>query len=44
MSVLIFLYSNTLVLNVKMNISALMSKHELRRMRVVMAVNEVSRQ
>lgn len=43
-SVLIFLYSNTLVLNIKMNISVLITKHDLHRLHMVMAVNEVSRQ
>lgn len=42
--VLIFLYSNTLVLNIKMNISVLITKHDLHRLHMVMAVNEFSRQ
>lgn len=43
-SVLIFLYSNTLGLNIKMNISVLITRHHLHRLHMVMAVNEVSRQ
>lgn len=43
-SVLIFLNSNSLVLNIEMAISMLITKHDLHRLDMVMAVNELSRQ
>lgn len=43
-SVLIFLSSNSLVLNIEMAISMLSTKHDLHRLDMVMAVNELSRQ
>lgn len=43
-SVLIFFNSNSLVLNIKMTISMLITKHDLHRLHMVMAVNELSRQ
>lgn len=44
LSVLIFLNSNSLVLNAEMTISMLITKHDLQRLHMVMAVNELSRQ
>lgn len=43
-SVLIFLNSNSLVVNIEMTISMLITKHDLHRLHMVMAVNELSRQ
>lgn len=43
-SVLIFLNSNSLVVNIEMTISMLIIKHDLHRLHMVMAVNELSRQ
>lgn len=43
-SVLILLNSNSLVLNMEMTISMLITKHDLHRLHMVMAVNELSRQ
>lgn len=43
-SVLIFLNSNSLVLNIEMTISMLITKHDLHRLHMVMAVNELSRE
>lgn len=43
-SVLIFPSSNSLVLNIEMAISMLITKHDLHRLHMVMAVNELSRQ
>lgn len=43
-SVLIFFNSNSLVLNIEMTISMLITKHDLHRLHMVMAVNELSRQ
>lgn len=44
MSVLIFLNSNSLVLNIEMTISMLIAKHDLHRLHMVMAVDELSRE
>lgn len=44
MSVLIFLHSNSLVLNIEMTISMLIAKHDLHRLHTVMAVDELSRE
>lgn len=43
-SVLIFLNSNSLALNIEMTISMLITKHGLHRLHMVMAVKELSRQ
>lgn len=43
-SVFIFLNSKTLVLNRKIKISVLITKHDLHRLHMVMAVNGISRQ
>lgn len=43
-SVLIFPSSNSLVLNIEMAISMLITKHDLHRLHMVMAVNELCRQ
>lgn len=43
-SVLIFINSNSLALNIEVTISMLITKHDLHRLHMVMAVNELSRQ
>lgn len=43
-SMLIFLNSNSLLLNIEIAISMLITKHDLHRLHMVMAVNEISRQ